>query len=73
MCGACEDEIFLIAPNPHCVLKGLTPVAPAGAPSGRRFSATGVVDAASPSPVFSASPVLSLSLGRARAAAAASA
>ncbi len=71
MCGACEDEVFLTTPNPHCVLKGLAAAAPAAPTSRRRFSATEIVDA--PTPPVSAGPLLSLSIGRARAAMAAGA
>lgn len=74
MCGACEDEVFLTTPNPHCVLRGLAPVVPAGAPPRRGFQASEVVDEPS-SPVqrgrtalAAGLPILSLSAGRARAA-----
>ena len=71
MCGACEDEVFLTTPNPHCVLRGLAPAASAPAPSRRRFAATEVVDATPQEPAFAdAAPLLSLRIGRARAAAA---
>lgn len=73
MCGACEDEVFLTTPNPHCVLKGFAPAAPATATSRRRFSATEVVDASAPALPGSSGPLLSLSIGRARAAVAAGA
>ena len=73
MCGACEDEVFLTTPNPHCVLKGLAPSASAAPTSRRRFSATEIVDVAAPTPPVSAGPLLSLSIGRARAAMAAGA
>jgi hypothetical protein len=68
MCGACEDEVFLTTPNPHCVLKGLAHTTPAGAASRRRFTATEVVEAAPSSTVFAATPLLSLSIGRTKAA-----
>lgn len=71
MCGACEDEVFLTVPNPHCVLGGLAPATPSGTASPRRFTATEIVDAAAPLPLFNAAPLLSLNTGRARAAAAA--
>ncbi len=71
MCGACEDEVFLTTPNPHCVLRGF---APAGAPSRRSFIASEVVDDAARvdqrarlAPAV-ALPLLSLAAGRARAA-----
>ena len=73
MCGACEDEVFLTTPNPHCVLRGLAPAGPAGAPSRRRFVAAEVNDAAEAdrrgrlAPAASL-PLLSLAAGRARAA-----
>lgn len=68
MCGACEDEVFLTTPNPRCVLKGLAPTTPAGAVSRRSFAATEVIEAASSSPAYAATPLLSLSIGRAKAA-----
>ncbi len=77
MCGACEDEVFLTTPNPHCVLRGLAPAKPAPAPSRRSFVAAEVVDDAAGAdrrgrlaPVV-ALPLLSLAAGRARAAMAA--
>jgi DNA-binding transcriptional LysR family regulator len=64
-------DAFVTTPNPHCVLRGLSPAKPAGAPSRRRFAATEVVDATSQEPAFAdAAPLLSLRIGRARAAAA---
>ena len=76
MCGACEDEVFLTTPNPHCVLRGLAPARPAGALSRRSFIAAEVDDAAEAdqrgrlAPAV-ALPLLSLAAGRARAAMAA--
>jgi hypothetical protein len=77
MCGACEDEVFLTTPNPHCILRGLAPAKPAGAQSRRSFVAAEVVDDAAEAdqrgrmaPAL-ALPLLSLSAGRARAAMAA--
>lgn len=64
MCGACEDEVFLTTPNPHCVLRGLSP-APAGVPPRSRFAATAVDDDAPPRPpAVALPPLLSLSRGR---------
>lgn len=64
MCGACEDEVFLTTPNPHCVLRGLAP-APAVKPRSR-FAATAVDDDTPPGPLAAAlPPLLSLSRGRA--------
>ncbi len=76
MCGACEDEVFLTTPNPHCVLRGLAPGASAGAPSRRSFVAAEVVDDAAAADrrgrvAPTALPLLSLTAGRARAAMAA--
>lgn len=66
MCGACEDEVFLTTPNPHCVLRGLGPATSAAVSVRSRFAATAVDDEASP-PQLSATlpPLLSLSRGRA--------
>jgi hypothetical protein len=66
MCGACEDEVFLTTPNPHCVLRGLGPDEPAARPARSRFAAITVDDEASPRPLpVVVPPLLSLSRGRA--------
>jgi hypothetical protein len=64
MCGACEDEVFLTTPNPHCVLRGLAAASTAAAPRRSRFSATAVDDEAA-RPLAALPPLLSLSRGRA--------
>lgn len=66
MCGACEDEVFLTTPNPHCVLRGLGSATPAALPARSRFAATAVDDDASPqTPSAGLPPLLSLSRSRA--------
>ena len=67
MCGACEDEVFLTTPNPHCVLRGLAPAPIAAVPPRSRFAATAVDDEAAPGALAAAIPPL-LSLSRSRAA-----
>lgn len=66
MCGACEDEVFLTTPNPHCVLRGQSPATPAAVPARARFAATAVDDAPA-RPLSALPPLLSLSRGRAGA------
>jgi hypothetical protein len=65
MCGACEDEVFLTTPNPHCVLRGLGSATAAPLPARSRFAATGVDDgASSQTPPGGLPPLLSLSRSR---------